>query len=355
MTSDARLPDPRRYGAGAAHPLNSIADASELRSAITQLLKRGDDAQIFSALAAADSQPGYARLWRAVTDAANHSGDIPGAIVARLFAVPLVIVAGSRRPAQLPGVVPDIGAITELFKQHGALGPTQNFGLGNALCALETLETMTPGEVFRWTRDVGSDRRELPPSPISLATPGETVQLRFIVGAAIMPAVEPSFVETASNVGKWGMPLTRELGKQLAQPNVDVLPLARPPRDLLTAAHAGRFAQLETAFNLFAGNAVRKLRSATGDPVAVISAHNDGDVRVSLNSPFDDSLSEGFRWPLHPLDDLDSVVASLAGMLADCRITHVDYSKTVLPALNQQGQIWFARKPDALPPALASH
>jgi hypothetical protein len=292
-------------------------------------------------------------LWQAVCDAASHAGSASAdaGVVVRLFTLPLVIVTGSRRPAKLPGIVPDIAAIADLFKQHGALGPARNFGLGNALCSLETIESVQPAEIYAWTRDAGATRRELPPSAIEIAEPGEHVYLRYLVGAAIAPAAEPSFVETASNIGVWGMPLTRALTTQLAQPNIEVLPLARPPLDLLRAGQAGRYAQLEIAFNLFASNAVRRLRGGTGDPDAVISAHDDGDIRVSLSSPFDETTIEGFRWPLHPLDDLSSVLSSIAGMLADCRIINVRYTESVLPALNPHGQIWFARAPDADNPA----
>jgi hypothetical protein len=111
---------------------------------------------------------------------------------------------------------------------------------------------------------------------------------------------------------------------------------------MLRAGQAGRYAQLETAFNLFASNAVRRLRGGTGDPDAVISAHDDGDIRISLNSPFDPMAIEGFRWPLHPLDDLAGLVDSITGLLNECRVTNVQYSATVLPALNAQGLVWYA-------------
>lgn len=350
------MPDPRRYGAGTSgHELNDVRDAADVRRRLDDLLKRGDDAEIAGALRTAPTQTAYAQLWQAVCDAANHAGNASARpdVVARIFALPLVIVTGSRRPANLPGVVPDIAAIARLFEQHGALGPARNFGLGNALCSLETIESVRPGEVYAWTRDAGATRRELPPSAITIAQPGEHVHLRFLVGAAIAPAAEPSFVETASNIGVWGMPLTRALAAQLARPDVEVLPLARPPLDLLRAGPAGRYAQLEAAFNLFASNAVRRLRGATGDPDAIISAHDDDDIRVALSSPFDKTTVEGFRWPLHPLDDLAAVLGSLGDMLADCRLINVRYSQTVLPALDARGNVWFVRPGDVLVDGLA--
>ena len=344
-----QIPDPRRYAQNSTPDAwVALAGTPQLRGHVDELLSRGADADIVSALRAAPSQAAYASIWQAVCEAANHIGN-PGdeaAVVARVFALPLVIVTGSRRPASVPGVVPDIAAITALFGEYGALGPARNFGLGNALCSLETIEGVLPSEIYAWTRQAGATRRDLPPSAIAIDEAGEKVHLRYLVGAAIAPAAEPSFVETASNIGVWGMPLTRALAAQLAQKDVEVLPLARPPLDLLRAGQAGRYAQLDAAFNLFVSNAVRRVRSATGDPDAVISAHDDGDIRVGLSSPFDDALAEGFRWPLHPLDDIAGITGSITGLLAACRVNNVQCAPSVLPALNAHGQPWFARPRD---------
>lgn len=340
-----QTPDPRRYPLGAAdHELARFADPA----ALLNVLERGGDAEISAALRAAPSQAAYAKLWNAVCDAANHVNAQSGnaGVVARVFALPLVMVTGSRRPASLPGVVPDIAAVQALFEQHGALGPTRNFGFGNALCSLDTIESITPGEIYAWTRDAGATRRELPPSAITIPEPGEQVHLRFLIGAGIAPAAEPSFIETASNIGVWGMPLTRLLAAQLAQADVEVLPLARPPLDVLRAGQAGRFAQLDTAFSLFMSNAVRRQRGATGDPAVVISSHDDGDIRIGVNSQFDDTLADGFRWPLHPLDDMSRVLDAVSGLLAECRINNVQCAGQVLPALDAQGKVWYARARD---------
>ena len=350
----AQIPDPRRYtvdaaAGAAADELARFADTAVLHRQLETWLSRGDDTEIAAALRAAPSAAAYARLWRAVCDVAHQAGGVAGEVagVARVFALPLVIITGSPRPASVPGVVPDIAAVTALFEQHGALGPTRNFGLGNALCSLETIEAIKPGEIYAWTRDIGGTRRELAPAPIAIEEPGEMVHLRFLVGAGIAPASEPSFVETASNIGAWGMPLTRALAAQLGQSAVEVLPLARPPLDLMRAGHAGRYAQLDAAFNLFVSNAVRRFRGATGDPVAVISAHDDADIRLSLSSQFDDSVVAGFRWPLHPLDDMERIMRAITELLAECRISQVRCAPQVLPALNAEGRVWFVRSGDA--------
>lgn len=333
------LPDPRRYGDG-THPWLKLPPA-ELRAAVRLACERGDDGEIAAVLSATASQARYAEVWNVVCNAAHHGSDAGDELVARVFALPLIIVTGSRKRFQLVDALPDIAAVTDLFLQKGVLGKTRNFGLGNALCSLETLEAVRPAEVFAWTRTAGAARRELPPSPVMMDEPGEHVHLRFLTGAGIAPANEPPLTETASNIGAWGMALTQLLTKQLAQAGAEVLPMARPPADLLRAAHAGRTAQLETACNLFASNAVRRFRTASGDPVAILSTHDNGELRLTLSQPFDDSMLEGFSWPLHPLDDLYAVIALMTDLLAACRVNRIECAPRVLPANNALGLPWY--------------
>jgi hypothetical protein len=339
--SARNLPDPRRYGDGRSrHPLDGLAPA-ELRQALHRALSERRDADIAAALRAAPTRDAYLLLWNAVCDVAHSVDPDPAAVSTRVFALPLVIVTGSSGPAVLPGVLPDAGAVAALFGNYGVLGKTANFGFSNALCALETLERVQPGEVYEWTHNTAAARRELAPGPVVIAGPGEEVHLRFLVGAGIVGGAEPSFVETASNIGAWGMPLTRALAAQLAQPGVEALPLPRPPLELLRAAHAGRSAQLETAFNVCVSNVVRRFRTIVGDPVVVVSTHEDGELRIAFSSEFDATLHEGFRWPLHPLDDIARITSVVAELLAACRVGDVNYIERVLPAHDAHGQVWF--------------
>ncbi len=86
----------------------------------------------------------------------------------------------------------------------------------------------------------------------------------------------------------------------------------------------GRAAQREVGVQVFAANAIRKLRASVGEPTAVISAHrapgavNGGELRLSLSSPFDPREAEGFRCPLYPQENVADVVAMLTGFLAEC-------------------------------------
>jgi hypothetical protein len=119
--------------------------------------------------------------------------------------------------------------------------------------------------------------------------------------------------------------------------------MPRPPAGLYTAAYAGRRAGIEAAFNLFMSNSVRRFRMAVGDPAVTLSTHASGEIRVTLSTPFDDSLVEGFRWPLHPADDLVEIEHTLASMLRECRLPEPHYAPGVLPDYTATGAILYPK------------
>lgn len=358
----AQLPDPRRWPASRAdHPLLQLALADQagdpaarhqLQHELQHCIEQGRDGEITGALRAAPTAAVYACLWQRVCAAADPRQDDDGAIVARLFAIPVVLVAGTKNRAVIPGVIPDIAAVTALLDKHGAIGATRNFGLSNAAAALHTVERITPGQTYRWAHDflrTGAPC-DIAADPIAVAPGREQVHLRFLVGAGIGAAGAPSFVETASHIGTWGVPLTQLLSRQLAQPGVELLALPRPPAPLLKAAHAGRSAQLELAYSLFVSNAARSIRSTSGDPTVIVSAHCDAagmaELRVSMSTVLDDTVLEGFRWPLHPLDEFERIAGSITALLEECRIGDVRLIGSIVADDESSGRSPFIRAAD---------
>lgn len=340
--SEIKLPDPRRYGPGdEGHPLLGLAASSEtesaLETALRDLLARRSDAEITRVLRLAPTRESYARIWRALCAATERAGAAGEEIVTHVFAMPLVMVSGARTGATMPGTLPDVQALLDVLQRHGALGASRNVGFSGALISLETLEQLPPTTIRDWSvlSTPEQSPRSLAPEPIAIRA-GEEVHLRFLLGASITPAAAPTVIETAAHIGAWGIRFARALGAQIAIPGVDLLALPRPPSGVLRAAYAGRRAQLEVALNLFISNAVKRFRAAAGDPALVISAHSAGgsgaELRVSLSAALDETLLEGYRWPLHPLDDLDEIAGSICQLAADCRLLDVRPVDTVLPA-----------------------
>lgn len=336
MSLTAGLPDPRKPEKANDNPLimaEPAPDDAWLQERLRAALNAGDDVLIRRALHGGMPQQ-LRRVWQALAEVLDAGDDSVGL---RFFAIPLVIVVGARAQLLLQGVVPDIGKVTGLLEQHGAIGATRNFGLGNALCGIATLDALSPAALWRAAKNPSEYglMDALAPEPVAAGPGREQVHLRFMVGAGVTPQHLPSFLESASNIGTWGMPLTQELARQLAQPGLEILPMPRPPQPLVKAAYAGRRAQLEAALSLFLGNTVRQFRMSVGDPDAVLSAHQleggAGELRLSLSSPFDESLFEGFCWPLHPLDETGEVTQVFQQALSDCRVSSVRMIAEVMP------------------------
>jgi hypothetical protein len=336
------LPDPRRYGPGdAGNPLLKLAhpgDGRALVDALRELARASRDSEIRSALAAASSQQEYAIVWRALCTAVEKP-DADDAVAPRVFAMPWVIVAGGSAPANVECVVPDVDALAKVFEAHGVFGGSRTLGLSNALAGIETLESLAPSQVLHGWDDPRV--REMAPAPIAVLRGVEEVHVRFLLGAAIAPAHAPGITETGSNVGAWGTPALRAMAAQLTTPNVQLLPMPRPPGGLYSAAYAGRRAGIEAAFNLFMANSVRRIRMAVGDPSVTVSAHEGGEVRIVLWTPFDDAMVEGFSWPLHPSDDLEEVRGVISAMLAECHLPEARIHPEVLPDRTTTGAMLF--------------
>jgi hypothetical protein len=367
------LPEPRRFGGGSvtdelialtarARQADDLARPGALhvlRTAIERCLEQDGEIRLQSALAQMPDVGSYRLLWEAMARSIDTPPLASGGVVARPFALPVVFVAAASKAARIPGQLTDIAAVQALFERSNALGPTRNFGLSNALCSLEALEGLSPLAVFRSVRSLAADAigGALPPAELDVKAGQEQTYLRFLVGAGVSPVDAPGFAETAANIGTWGRECAKALVEQVAVPGVQLLALPRPPKDMLMAPHSGRCAQLEAAFNLFASNAVRRLRMAIGDPSIILSAHENAEIRVTLSSAFAPDMVEGFCWPLHPLDDLNAIESMVQDLFADMRLNDLRVAPKVLPADRPSGVALYPRcdEWDQLCAATTSH
>jgi hypothetical protein len=90
-------------------------------------------------------------------------------------------------------------------------------------------------------------------------------------------------------------------------------------------------------------NGVRRFRSIVGDPHVTLSSHADGELRVTLSNVLEDSLVEGFRWPLHPADDLAEIERTLTSMIWECRLAEPHFAPGVLLDYSPTGAVLYPR------------
>ena len=307
----------------------TVADA-EIIGRLDAMLA-GDGATLAGLFAGAPSAAVYRHLWRLLAERERFVAADP-ALRATMFAIPLVIVTAldgtAAQSATLSGIVEDIAGKVAILRLHHALAGNENFGLGNALVAPDALElAQLPALLAQ--RPLASPSAPpvgLVPAPVKVGSTTESVHLRFLVGTALAaPAADPL---RDPAVGKWGIPFAAAMARDIGTPGVTVLAMPRAPQGLVTALRQGRAAQREVSAQLFASNAIRRLRAGVGEPQAVLSVHGPlegggGEVRLSLSSPFDPREAEGFRCPLLPQDRVDDVVKMLADLLRDCRVDSI--------------------------------
>ena len=362
------LPDPRAFpiydGAQPNH-LIDLALASlaaemgviqekrdtELRERLSALLMSGDLSEISDSLLRAPSHAVLRHITRTLASAHVDAGRARGdaSLPPTVFAIPVVIVAANSGPQNVPGALPNIDEITLLMKANGALRGNENFVLSNALApasafALEKL----PASLGWWSPASGAP---IAIEKASLPVPAnqESVFLRFLVGTALAgPGVD---LLTANDTGKWGMPFTQAIAKQLGGGALSLLAMPRPPRQPLAALMQGRAAQREVSLQLFATNAIRKFRSSVGEPEAVISSHrtaDGGEVRLSLSNPFDEKGAEGFRAELQATDRAQDVAVLMSDLLRECNVASVTVLADVFPDIDNESKLPMLFRADAL-------
>lgn len=334
-----------------------------LTAALAERLESGDAMLLAELIAAAPSVAIARQLWRRLIDAwrlASRDTPVDG-VAATLFALPVVVIAASQSTADssvlvpsVAGVLPDTARLAAILIEHRALASNESFGLADALVAADAVDIPRLSELFAWQRLAGrreSAERDLPPTPIAVQPGQQSVHLRFLIGTALAaPGVD---VLGSTEGAGWAMPLAKELARQLAVPEVSVLALPRAAQSPPAALLQGRAAQREVGVQLFASNAIRKLRAAVGEPSAVISAHRcaaapgGGELRLSLSSPFDSRQAEGFRCPLFPTDQVGDVASMLIDLLRDCRVADVHALPGVHPDRDPQTGMTLLFKSDA--------
>jgi hypothetical protein len=359
------LADPRCFAPSSDNPYCGIAQrwinrpsasrhgavCPELGERYRQALEASRDGEIADSLQAATSPAIYRCLWASLVRALDGNGRESRVPVARVFAIPLLIVTGGKGNLTVSGVLPDIGGVQKVLEQNGALGPTRNFGLSNALCALETVAQVPLSLIYSIGQDssgagaaatTGFAALDLPPSDLIVTGTDESVHLRFLAGAAVTAADAPSFLETGADVGAWGMPLTRELSAQLQVDGLSILPIARPPQGWLSAQFTGRRSREELSFQAFVSRVLRRFRAEVGEPEATIAALDSGTIALRFTSPFVENRIEIHRWALHALDDVSEIAQEMLDMLAECRVDNVEVVPKVVPervfAVNAAGR-----------------
>lgn len=365
-SSPSLLPDPRQYPA--VIPSNMLlsnlesvmksTDAaqrqmwlSNLQGALGDYLERAEVLPLSVALAMAPSQAAYRELWQTLCSTVEGDEATAGD---RLFAIPVVLVAGCKEQTVLPGNLPDVQGLLDILSKHGLIADPARVRLLPRLLHADSISALSSAILYTLNRSddaLGSLEIDgLPAAPVVIK--GEAVFLRYLVGAARHVPGQPDAIALGGSVGGWGMPALEWFGNTLKTEGVTLFPIARPPQPLLPALVNGGRARQEVAMQVFASNRIRKLRELSLEPVGIASSHDNGELRFTLSAAGDERNWEGFVWPLSPLDSVPQLAQMFADLMADCRVSDVRFVPQVQP--DRQGDTPLFFTADDLPPGSAT-
>ena len=340
-----QLPDPRQYPESSPsnmliHYAQSIVGArteddramwrDSLRAALIEMLEREELLSLSVALAMVTSQHIYRELWDALRDAAERPDSGRHAII---FAVPLVLVIGSKGKATLPERIADVDALNQLFRQHGLFTEGAEVFLSGKLLHPDSVVGIHSAQIYRYTRQLVDAARGL---PLALAAApiiakDEGVFLRYLIGVAIREDGAAAPVKLGGNVGTWGVPLMNFIGEQLKTDGVTLFPIPRPPMPLMQAIVAANFARLEVALQVFASTQIRQLRDLGQEPVAIMSSHENGELHITVSAAGNEKDWGGFVWPLAAQDDVSLIESQFRMLMTECQVSDVRIVPEIQP------------------------
>lgn len=296
--------------------INKQSDFNELVDLVANILKNENDALINVALNLSPSFTVSNLIWKALNAAIN---DMPEAISAHIFAIPLVLVAGSKTKAQMPGNL-NVDELNRFFKQHQIFDDNIDGFISGKLIDPTTLAKIKPSQLYYWGRNLKNANLWLPVkidgSPIDVLNEG--VFLRFLIGLTISNnklGIDQSAYRNAS------ISLMKLIGEELKNEAITLFPIPFTPVNLSEAYLVGDSKRKEIAITVAISNVVRKIREKNLLPIAVIDSEGEA-LKVSIHSADDSEFSETSLWHLTKFEDYQEHLTTLTNLLQEMQVEY---------------------------------
>ncbi|KAF0814245.1 hypothetical protein IGB42_01144 [Andreprevotia sp. IGB-42] len=350
------LPDPRLYPrVNAQNPViralmsyltesdghQAAQKRLQLASLLGDLIGSNDNAGLNAALTQAPSQDAYKVLWELLRETVeNPAGGCTRWAIP--FAIPVVLVAGSKGNVTLPGEI-DAAVALDALKAGGVIAADADVWLSDQLLGPDQLAAVSATQLTRWRDELDSAAAGLPRQfeLAPLAFKDEAVFQRYLVGVAIQQRGAEAAIKLNTQPAQWTLTLAQKLGDALKTNGVTLFPIPRTPLAWLAATEAGRVTQLETRLQVATSNALRSIRSNGQSPVATIASHEGGEIRITYSIREDKERWEGFVWPLAPLDSAERIRHFAEELFQECRLDDIRVIDAVQPDQDLDGLPFF--------------
>jgi hypothetical protein len=307
-------------------------DISELIATISKFLKNGNDALINVALNLAPNAHICQTIWQALNLAINNYDGKLGNdeqtsqmtnqqdVTARVFAIPIVLVAGSKSKAKLKGGL-DTEKLNQFFNTKQIFSDKVDNFIAGKLVDPKTIAQIKPSQYYYWLRNLNNAKLWLPISidTTSIEVQNEGVFLRFLIGVTIGKelAINQEAFRQAS------MDLMQLISEELKNEQVTLFPIPFAPVNLSEAFTVGDKYRKEIAIQVAISNIVRKIREQQQEPIVDISTESES-IKIIITCGQDPELSETSLWHLNRFDDFNEIVTKITDLLHDMNIKLVE-------------------------------
>ncbi len=319
------ISDPRQYTIDYPHTniiinqaqmvLDGKLNSEDLALVFKEILKNEKDALINVALNLAPSL----ELTKLIWDKLNTAINIPNNInYANIFAIPLVLVAGSKSKTKLNSNI-DGDVLNEFMLDRQIFRPGADIFISGKLIDPQNISSLKFSQLYYWVRNLQKARLWLPIelSGNAIEVLNDGVFLRFLIGVSIDNLTESGLNQQAFTQNS--MDLMKLVNAQLKNDAVTLFSIPFAPLPLSEALIAGNRYRTEIAISVAISNIARKIREQQQIPLATISTINDA-IRIMINSETSSELFEESLWHLNRVDGFDQTLTMITNLLDDMKI-----------------------------------
>lgn len=339
------LTPPKNPILGAAQNLNaqdSELTEENLIQAIADALNMRDEKTLALALQFA-SPTTYQAIWQALNRLLSQH-DL-GNSAYMMVVLPLVIVSGSPKATQTPAQITDPKAIVDILKTHGCFAQNAEVVFFPELLHPESLAAISFTEQLLTTQNLSNFDQPFSLLGAPIPVKDESVYVRYLLGIA--HCEHEKILNNPSNTGAWAMEIMQSIHEQLKTEGASLFCIPQALASLPEALRQGARCRLDIHMQLFASNAIRKLREHQMPIIAIASAHEGGELRFTISTEGDTKHMSAFAWPLAPLDSVSDIAENFASLMRECQVTDLRFIPQIQIDKQADGTPFFISSIDA--------
>lgn len=317
----SKLNDPRQYVLDYPKTNGIIAQAiqlehgqvsqAQLDNMLSAILKQGNDALVNVALNLAPSYTIVKLILESLERVINLD------ISAEIFAIPVILVAGSTKRLSLPSHLSN-EQLNQVILANTSFGQNDIY-LSGKLFDPSVISKIQPSQIYYWAKNINQASLFLPIklSVSTIETVNESVFLRFLIG--VNCNLSSSIYSLSNNTfSPLAMQIMRLINKTLAKPGLTLFPIPLAPVSLTRALNVGHMYRKEIAISVAISNIAKQIRGQGFDPKATITTSHS-TIEIFINSETS-QLNETSLWHLSQFEDFEQIITLLTNLLNEMQI-----------------------------------